>query len=510
MRICIAVGVLLAAVTSARAADSPSGATTGLGRLPAEMWERVLSVEPESIDLTPTGSPQAPATLSLKEAIGLAFRHNAAFRQTQQALVNARQGLWVADQRLFYSATAETRQERPVDGETDADHSASASVRWERFGGDSVQFGVGTGAQDVFGDLLTQRPALNVTYERPLLRGAGLASATWQRVRRTRAALAGERLSFYDARQALALTIIDDYFSVLLAGGEIEIAQRTVERAKRFYDINYMKFSGEGLQQPGEEWVSQVAEIDVDQARLSWERAKQSVIRQQQAYQDAMDRLLLDMGFLAGSTPQLTTPIAYSPQDYAEPALVRTALTNSTDLARFNLDLEDADAARTIAYSSARPDLIASVGVNDAGQTLGGQTYSTGWFGGLRVEVPLRDRALAEDKQRVDRDTAVLEQRITAARDSVAQQVQRLVRAADSVKASIAIGEEALALARKNREQAQGMYDEGLSDYLRVLDADDRLVEAERSLLQQQVQYFLTAVRIRQALGEDITQDLPG
>jgi outer membrane protein TolC len=126
------------------------------------------------------------------------------------------------------------------------------------------------------------------------------------------------------------------------------------------------------------------------------------------------------------------------------------------------------------------------------------------------VEVPLRDRALAEDKQRVDRDTAVLEQRITAARDSVAQQVQRLVRAADSVKASIAIGEEALALARKNREQAQGMYDEGLSDYLRVLDADDRLVEAERSLLQQQVQYLLNAVRIRQALGEDIAQDLPG
>jgi outer membrane protein TolC len=206
----------------------------------------------------------------------------------------------------------------------------------------------------------------------------------------------------------------------------------------------------------------------------------------------------------------LTTPIAYSPQDYAEAALVRTALTNSTDLARFNLDLEDANAARTIAYSSARPDLIASVGVNDAGQTLGGQTYSTGWFGGLRVEVPLRDRALAEDKQRVDRDTAVLEQRITAARDSVAQQVQRLVRAADSVKASIAIGEEALALARKNREQAQGMYDEGLSDYLRVLDADDRLVEAERSLLQQQVQYLLNAVRIRQALGEDIAQDLPG
>ena len=53
------------------------------------------------------------------------------------------------------------------------------------------------------------------------------------------------------------------------------------------------------------------------------------------------------------------------------------------------------------------------------------------------------------------------------------------------------------------------MYDEGLSDYLRVLDAEDRLVEAESSLLQEKVQYFLTTVSVRKALGEDITQDLP-
>jgi outer membrane protein TolC len=53
------------------------------------------------------------------------------------------------------------------------------------------------------------------------------------------------------------------------------------------------------------------------------------------------------------------------------------------------------------------------------------------------------------------------------------------------------------------------MYDEGLSDYLRVIDAEDRLVQAERSLLNEQVQYFLTTVRVRKALGEDITQGLP-
>jgi outer membrane protein TolC len=91
----------------------------------------------------------------------------------------------------------------------------------------------------------------------------------------------------------------------------------------------------------------------------------------------------------------------------------------------------------------------------------------------------------------------------------VSQSVQQQIRAATSSRARIAIGEQSVTLARKNREAAQGMYDEGLSDYLRVLDAEDRLVQAERSLLNGQVQYFLTTVRVRRTLGEDITQGLP-
>jgi outer membrane protein TolC len=222
-----------------------------------------------------------------------------------------------------------------------------------------------------------------------------------------------------------------------------------------------------------------------------------------------MDRLLLNLGLISGATPELTTAIAYSPQEYDEAALVQTALANSTDLGRLELSGQDAAASLRIARSQNLPDVTASVGVNDLGETINGTTVSTGWFGGIRVEAPLFDRGRREDIGRADRALQVLEQSTVAARDQVTQAVQRLVRAATSSRERIKIGELALALARKNREAARGMYDEGLSDYLRVLDAEDRLVEAERSLLQEQVQYFLTTVRIRRALGEDVTQGLP-
>jgi len=501
MRIHVAAAILVLAATPVMAAD-----TAGLA---PKMWDRVRAVEAAGVSLRPTPSPQAPAKLSLRECIALASAHNAGFRQSQQQLVNAQRGLWVADQRLFYTASGNAEREQNPGETADTALSSSLATRWEGTDGGAVQATVGTGTQETFGSLVTQRPALSVNYDRPLLRGVGLASSTAERIRSARTTLSSQQLSYYDAHQQLAQSVIEDYFAALLARGEVDIAQRAVDRGKQLYDINYVKFTGEGLKKPGEVWVSQVAEIDVDQARLSWERSKQSLISQQQSYRDATDQLLLDMGLVPGATPELTTAISYSPKEYDEKALIEVALANSTQLGRLALGRDDADAARRIARSQDLPDVIASVGVNDLGDTIGGTPVSTGWFGGVRVEAPLWDRSRRENVGRAERALSVLEQQMVATRDQVRQEVQRQVRAATSSRARIDIGEQTVALAGKNRGAAQGMYDEGLSDYLRVLDAEDRLVEAESSLLQERVRYFLTTVAVRRALGEDVTQELP-
>ncbi len=496
----IAVALITAAVP-ARAANTVV--------VSPQMWDRVQAVESVGVDLKPTPSPQAPVKVSLSECLTLAFRHNAGFRSNLRQLLDARQSLWVAEQRLSYTLTGSAERDKEPGGVTQDSLVATTTARWEALNGGALSASLGTGAQDTFGLLLNQRPAVSASYDQPLLRGFGLASSTAERVRRARTALASQEMSFFDAYQDLAQQVIGDYFAVLLARGEVEIAQRSVDRAQKLYDINYAKFTGEGLKKPGETWVTQVAEIDVDQARLSWEQAKQQLISRQQGARDAVDALLLDMGFVPGATPELTTSIAYSPQEYAEASLIKTALDNSTQIGRLALSQQDAAAALRIARSERRPDITASVGVNDLGETVGGATTSTGWFTGVRVDVPLLDRQRTANADRSERALQVLDQQLVATRDQVTQEVQQQVRAAASSRARIDIGEQAVALARKNREAAQGMYDEGLSDYLRVLDADDRLVQAERALLQEQVQYLLTTVRVRRAVGEDVTKELP-
>jgi len=488
---------------------APAWAANTSGLSP-QMWERIRAALPRSVDLTPTPSPEAPAQLSVKQCVELAFRHNAGFRNAQDALLNARGGLWVADQSLTYTASASTQREKTPGGVAASASSASARASWERLGGDTLSLNVDTLNRPELSDFLRRRPALTLAYERPLLRGAGLASSRYQEVRQANVALLTQEIAFYDSRQELALSIIQSYFNTLLAQGEIEIARRTVDRAQNLYDINYAKFTGEGLKKEGEVWVSQIAGLDVDRAELSLKVARQGLIAQEQALKDAMDTLLVAIGLRPGSTPTLTTKVEYTPQPYDQAALTQAALANSTDLARLNLGYRDAIETRRLAYSASKPDLVATAAVSDAGETAAGVTPGSGWSAGLRVDLPLWDRSLAEAKASADRTLRVLGQQLIARHDSVTQEIQRLVRAAESTKASIAIGEENVKLAQKNLEAARGMYAEGLRDLLTVSDADNGLVEAERSLLQLKIEYFVDTVSIRQALGEDVTQGLPG
>jgi outer membrane protein TolC len=486
----------------------PEADTYGLS---AELWERVQAAESVATDLTPTPSPEAPPQLSLTQCIDLAYQQSADFRSDQEQLISAEQGLWVADQRFYSTLTSDASRELQPGGSTAANALASGvGTRWESALGGSLNLDVGTGTQDVFSDLFSQRPSVAVSYDQPVLRGFGLASSTAERLRRARTTLAAQELSFYDAHQELAQRVIQAYTSALLARGEVDIAQRAVDRAQKYYETNHVLFSGEGIDLPeGEKYISQVPELDVDQARLDWERAKQDLISRQQGYRDAVDSLLLAMGLAPGATPELTTVIPYTPQEYDEAALIQTALENSTALGRLSLSREDAQAARRLARSEWRPNLIASVGLTNLGETVGGTSLDSGWFTGVRLEVPMFDRQRQENVAGAERALSVLEQRTIASRDQVAQQVQRQVRAAVSSRARIDIGEQSVELAKKNREAAQEMQREGLTDSLRVLDAESRLVQAERSLLQEQMNYFLTTVEIRRAIGEDITDRLP-
>ena len=216
---------------------------------------------------------------------------------------------------------------------------------WENANGGTLNALLSSGTQGAFGDIFSSvlpSPSPIISRSR---RRAGLFHGA-ERLRSARATLAEQEITFYEATQTLAQTLISDYCNAYLAHGEVDISQQSVDRAKTEYDINTAKFTGAGMKDddlvpyspllsllsklgadyPQEQaWVTQIAEINIFQARLSWQQAQQDLITRQQAYQDAMDQLLLDIGCNPGATPELTTIVPYLPKDYDAQALIPEA-----------------------------------------------------------------------------------------------------------------------------------------------------------------------------------------
>jgi hypothetical protein len=69
--------------------------------------------------------------------------------------------------------------------------------------------------------------------------------------------------------------------------------------------------------------------------------------------------------------------------------------------------------------------------------------------------------------------------------------------------------EESLKVAKQSLTAARRMVEEGLRTNLYVLDSQDDVTRDETALVTSKIDYYLALVRLRLAIGLDISQDLP-
>jgi len=83
------------------------------------------------------------------------------------------------------------------------------------------------------------------------------------------------------------------------------------------------------------------------------------------------------------------------------------------------------------------------------------------------------------------------------------------VRAAEAARQNVAIATDSLALANKSLTAAKRMVEESLRTNRDVLEAMDDLTRDDTALVTSKINYYLAVVRLRRAMGLDISQDLP-
>ena len=184
--------------------------------------EEEADASPELLTVVPP--PEAPAELSLQDAVQLALAHNQGFRQSVLALLDARSNLTVAQQRWGLNLFGTSQRNDVADtGQAGANFSYGALT------GGSLTF------QSVTNLLAaaTGFEGYTAFLEQPLLAGRGTASPYYEQLRSARTGYESGVLNYYLARQDRVVLVIDAYLDAVQQGQFVAIQQESVKLAEQ-------------------------------------------------------------------------------------------------------------------------------------------------------------------------------------------------------------------------------------------------------------------------------------
>jgi outer membrane protein TolC len=485
----------------------------------------------------PLAPPPVPAQLSLRDSIRLAMTHNANLRQSYTNVENARSRLLT---------TAQVNQTMLESGMTHAT-GRNADGTLNTVGSTYSQDFVNGTSLSVTGALpwIDTRNAggqAGLELALPLMKGRGRSSDKQIAINQSAIAFDQQQLQYFISRQDLVERVNRAYFNALRAQQGIVVQRQAVDIAQKATDDAQKRLDA-GL----------ITEIDVTRAKIQLSSAREALVNQEAAFRDALDSLVLLLGLPVGATPQLTdtvpdvatvgspipmtpapasavrtasnetapSPGAGGPEPPAESAAtpdvaaaIREALANRPELKLRQLELADAEVQKAAARNRKKPraDLTANL------STLGLSLLTGGGVGGLltsvfglRLSAPVNKVALREDEATANRNITQLQRMEELDRQEIVDEVRSLVRAQETSKSNIDLLTENLKVAEQSFRLAQRLIEEGLADNRNLLDAQSALTNTQSSLISAKIDYAVTSVSLRRALGEDLLQhyDLP-
>jgi len=439
-------------------------------------------------DLAVIVPPPAPAELTIEDAVSLALRHNLGFRRTVQRLLNARSGWRVAQQRWDLELFG--RIQRSGNGETVEDRQAGAALYYSAVTG--ADFSVVAELDRLESEESEQ--TVTATLRQPLLAGRGPASSAYEQLRRARNAYRAALMSFYVERQALVERVISSYFRGVQERQLVTIRQFSVTMAEEEVRTASLRL---------EEQFAVALDLMRAQLRLASEQRAEVLARQSLA--DTIDSLVELLGLKIGGMPTLVTQVSYEPSETDLDASIARALELRPEVRLMALDVEDREAVLRIARSERMP----SLDLFGAWRRTTNGFDDRSWDVGLELSVPIASRSLDEDARQARWALLVAQQEREALIQQITAEVRSEVRAAEAARQNVAIATDSLALANKSLTAAKRMVEESLRTNRDVLEAMDDLTRDDTALVTSKINYYLAVVRLRRAMGLDISKDLP-
>ncbi|MFL6304208.1 MAG: TolC family protein [Candidatus Sulfotelmatobacter sp.] len=356
---------------------------------------------------------------------------------------------------------------------------------------------------------------LNFQLTQPLLRNGWFAA--------NRAPLVIARRNLQQSRAAFVaevnnniLQVVNQYWAVVQARGNLEVAQDSMAAAESTY-----KRDKRALE------LGALPPLDIYRSESQVASRRVLVIQSEYALRQAEDALRLTIG--ADQDPYfqaLDLDLTERPEPGDElraidaASALQTALTKRPEFEAAQAALARDETQIRLARNHLLPqlDLLALYASNGVGGRTGidtiGQPLSSSWlnqmfgFGyptyeaQLTLSLPLKNRAAKAEmgSALVSRRSDLYNQRYI--REQVTLDVTNAVHQLEQAKLSVAAGKEALDLAQKTMAAEQRKYELGSGTIFFVLEAQTELASAQQSLLQSEVGYQMALASVDHATGE--------
>jgi outer membrane protein TolC len=412
----------------------------------------------------------APLTLSLKQAIGLAFAPDASAR---------------ADLARQFTEQSRTRANQ---SRAALLPNVDASAGGQNFTRSLAAFGVrspvpGISFPEVVGPL-------TVFDGRATLTQTIFDFAAIRRYQAAKASIDAARAEEGAAREAVAGQVARAYMTALRAVAAVEAAHANRALAEANAKLAERRKN-----------AGTATGIDVVRAQVEAAAATQRLLAARNTQRRAELALLRTIGAGMDGAVTLSDPLAFAPPD-AVPIedSIRTALATRADLEAQNRRRK----AASVNYEAARAERYPSIAAFADGGNIGlalGETRFTR-TAGVALRVPLFDGG-RRDARRAEAAIALRTEDIRA-RD-VRRQIELEVRMAhedlESAAGQVRVAEEGLGLATRELEQAQRRFEAGVATGIEVIDAQTRLARARDARHDALYLHNLAKIELASATG---------
>jgi outer membrane protein len=384
--------------------------------------------------------------------------------------------------------------------------------------GTNVQAAVNNSYNSINNSFYLLNPYINSTLSfqvtQPLLRNGWLFA--------NRAPLIIARRNLQQTQAAFAaqvnnniLQAVQQYWAVIEARGNLEVARRSMDAAEATY-----KHDKRALE------LGALPPLDIYRSESQVASRRVQVIQSEYALKEAEDTLRMTIG--ADQDPYfqaIDMVLTEKPEPEGElltidvASALRQALDGRPEFVAARAALSADDARIRLAKNHRLPELdlmalYATNGVGGSQITGNGQMTSTSsinqLFGfnyptyeaQLSLTLPIRNRAAQAELGTafVSRSNDLYNQR--QVREQVTLDVSNAVHQLEQAKLGMAAGKDALELAKKTMAAEQRKYELGSSTIFLVLEAQTEVATAEQSLIQAEVGYQIAVAGIDHATGK--------